>query len=51
MENNGRKKHVVQGNVAEIKKEEQGLGEIKSGNREEDFFSKFLKLFGNKEKK
>ena len=51
MENNGRKKHVVQGNVAEIKKQEQGLGVSKSANREEGFLSKLFKLFGTKEKK
>lgn len=51
MENSGRKKHVVQGNVAEIKKQEQGLGEKKSANREESFLAKLFKAFGSKEKK
>ena len=51
MENNGRQKHVVEGNVAQIKKQEEGLGVKKSENREESFLAKLLKLFGSKEKK
>ena len=51
MESNGRKKHVVQGNVAEIKKQETGLGVNKSENREVGFLEKLLKAFGSKEKK
>ena len=51
MENSGRKKHVVQGNVAEIKKQGSGLGENKSENREEGFLAKLVKSLGSKEKK
>jgi len=51
MENNGRKKHVVQGNVSEIKKQGTGLGEKKSSNREGGFLSKLIKSTNNKEKK
>lgn len=51
MENNGRQKHVVQGNVSEIKKQGEGLGEKKSSNREEGFLSRLLKTLLSKEKK
>ena len=51
MENSGRKKHVVQGKVAEIRKQGEGLGEKETGNREENVLKKLVKDLGSKGKK
>ena len=48
MESNGRKKHIVNGNVAEIKKEEE-IQEESVGKRKGGFLSGLIKNRSQKE--
>ena len=52
MENTGRKKHMVEGKVAEIKKQEEGLKNENGpvGQRKEGFFASLFKGRAPKEK-
>ena len=50
MENSGRKKHMVSGNVAEIKKSEEKVSEKAVGDKKKSRFSKLLKGLSSKEK-
>ena len=50
MESSGRKKHMVSGNVAEIKKSEEAVSEKSVGEQKKGRLSKLFKGLSSKEK-